>query len=131
MSYNDEDQEKIRIVFEEKYSNCVRNRDLDGYGELYTEDALWMSPNVADRRGIPDIKEGFSLQIANQNIDPTFTADEIEVMGETGYVVGMSEARISPLDGNPPKIVKYRALWVMKKKDETWKIDRQIWNVKP
>lgn len=127
----DNDKEQIRVVFEEVYAANVRGRDLEGYGRMYTDDALWMPPDQPDRRGIPDIVEGFADQIANQDINPTFIAEEIEVIGDVGYVVGTSHATIYPIDGSPSKEVKFRALWLMKKEEEIWKIDRQIWNVKP
>ena len=98
---------------------------------MYTDDALWMPPNQAERRGIPDIIEGFAAQIANKNIDPTFIADEIEVRGDVGYVVGTSHATNYPIDGSPSKEVNFGALWLMKKEGDIWKIDRQIWNVQP
>jgi uncharacterized protein (TIGR02246 family) len=131
MSHSASDKEKIRIVFEEVYAANVRSENLAGYGEMYTEDALWMAPNVPDRAGIPDIIEGFSQQIATNRIDPIFTAEEIEVIGDFGYVIGISVATVSPKDGSPSKQVKFRALWLMKKEHHEWKISRQIWNNKP
>ena len=125
------DKEQIREVFEEVYAANVRGRDLEGYGKMYTEDALWMPPDKPDRRGIPDIVEGFAAEIAEQNIDPTSIAEEIEVRGDVGYVVGRSHATIYPMDGSPSKEVKFGVLWLMKKEGDIWKIDREIWNVKP
>jgi len=125
------DQEQIREVFEEVYPANVRGRDLKAYGKMYTDEALWMPPDQADRVGILDIVEGFAAQIANQDIDPTFIAEEIEVRDNVGYVVGTSHATIYPHDGEASKEVKFRALWLMKKEGDIWKIDRQIWNVKP
>lgn len=125
------DQEKIRVVFEEIYPNNVRSRDLESYGEMYTDDALWIPPNAPDRCGKEDIIEGFANTIANQDIDPIFTAEEIEVIGDFGYVLGTSIATIYPRDGSPSKVVRYRALWLMAKEGDEWKISRQIWNVKP
>jgi uncharacterized protein (TIGR02246 family) len=127
----DEDKEEIRRVFEEVYAANVRSRDLEGYADMYAEDALWMPPNDPDRHGIPEIVEGFANQISDKNIDPIFTAEEIEVMGDFGYVIGMSQATIRPHDGSPSREAKYRALWLMKKERGTWKINRQIWNNKP
>jgi len=125
------DQEQIRMVFEEVYPANVRGRDLERFAEMYTNEALRMPPDQADRRGIPDIVEGFAAQIANQDIDPTFIAEEIEVRDNVGYVVGTSHATIYPHDGSASKEVKFRALWLMKKEGDIWKIDREIWNVKP
>ncbi len=125
------DRNEIRRVFEEVYAENVRCKNLQGYSDMYTEGALWMAPSVPDRCGRAEIVEGFAEQIANQDIDPVFTADEIKVMGDVGYVMGISSATIYPHDGRPPKQVKFRALWLMKKEQENWKIDRQIWNNKP
>jgi uncharacterized protein (TIGR02246 family) len=125
------DRDEIRKVFEEVYAENVKTKNLQGYGDMYTENALWMAPDVPDRRGRQDIIEGFAETIANQDIDPVFTADEIEVMGDFGYVIGISIATIYPHDGSPTKQVNFRALWLMKKDCGSWKIDRQIWNNKP
>ena len=125
------DKEEIRQVFEEVYAANVRSRDLQGYAEMYTEAALWMPPDQRDRFGIPEILEGFADQIAEQDIDPIFVAEEIEVRGDFGYVIGISQATIYPKDGSASKEVKLRALWLMKKEHGIWKIDRQIWNSKP
>ncbi len=125
------DREEIRKVFESVYADNVRAKNLQGYGEMYTEDALWMAPNEPDRCGREDIIEGFAHQVAQQDIDPVFTADEIEIMGDVGYVNGISMATIYPQDGSPAKQVKLRALWLMQKVQGAWKINRQIWNNKP
>ncbi|MBD2664117.1 hypothetical protein B6N60_03738 [Richelia sinica FACHB-800] len=124
------DREEIRRVFEEVYPENVRTKNIEGYAEMYTDSALWMPPNGPDRCGITDIIEGFASQIAHQNIDPIFTAEEIEVFDDMGYVIGLSIATITPHDGSPTKQARYRALWLMKKDCGTWKIDRQIWNNK-
>ena len=129
MEFNDRNE--IRRVFEEVYAENVRSKNLEGYGNMYTEDALWMAPDAIDRCGRAEIVEGFAEQIANQDIDPVFTADEIEVMGDFGYVMGISIATIYPHNGSSSKQIKFRALWLMKKVQDTWKIDRQIWNDKP
>ncbi|MEL6929788.1 MAG: DUF4440 domain-containing protein [Cyanobacteria bacterium J06600_6] len=124
------DREEIRKVFEEVYADNVKTKNILGYGEMYTEDALWIPPNASDRCGREDIITGFCTQISRQSIDPVFVADEIEVTGDSGYVIGTSLATIYPDDGSPSKQVKFGALWLMKKVQGVWKIDRQIWNNK-
>ena len=128
---SDYDQEEIRKIFEEVYAYNVRSHDPMGYANMYTEDALWMPPDATDRCGIPEIVEGFGTMISEQTIEPTFTAEEIRVFDDLGYVIGYSIAIITPFDGSPSREVKYKALWIMKKEYGTWKIDRQIWNRKP
>jgi len=127
---NDKDQ--IRQVFEEAYPANIKTRDLEGYAKLYTDNALWMPPDQPDRRGIPEIVEGFAAQFANGDVAPmSATAEEIEVMGNFGYVVGKCLATIYPKDGSASKEVNFRVIWLMKKDEGIWKIDREIWNVKP
>lgn len=128
---NNSDYDEIKRIFEVVYAENVRTKNLEGYGEMYTENALWMPPDAPDRCGIADIIAGFAATVANQSIDPVFTADEIEVIGDFGYVVGISIATIYPDDGSPSRDAKYKALWLMKKVQGIWKIDRQIWNNKP
>jgi ketosteroid isomerase-like protein len=125
------DKEQIRMLFEENYPDYIRSHDMSAYGEMYTEDALVMAPNVPDRCGISDIVEGFADSIANEDIDASFVAEEIEVIGEFGYVIGIGIATVIPRDGSPAKQIKYRALWLVKKEYGQWKIDRNIWNNKP
>jgi uncharacterized protein (TIGR02246 family) len=124
------DHNEIRSIFEQVYAENVKSRNLIGYGEMYTDDALWIPPNAADRHGKVDIIAGFAATIANQDIDPQFVAEEIQVSGDFGYVLGTSVAKILPHDCSPSKTVTYRALWLMKKSQNQWKIARQIWNSK-
>ena len=129
------DRNEILRMFEEVYPDNVRTGNLQGYAEMYTDDALWMAPDTYARCGPDDIVEGFASQIENQDIDPIFTAKEVEVLGDLGYVLGVSQATIYPKDGSPPKQLNYQALWHMKKqmagKQDVWKISRQIWNATP
>jgi len=125
------DKDNIRQVFEEVYPSNIRSCDLEGYAGMYTEDALWMMPNVPDRCGVADIVEGFAAYISYQEIDPILTAEEIEVMGDFGYVIGISLSTIYPQDGSPSKQSKCREVWLMKKEQEEWKICRQIQTLKP
>lgn len=125
------EHDEIRQLFEEVYPDCLRTGDVQDYEQLYTEDALCMGPNVPDRRGIHDIGEGFTQQIAKQKIESAiFTAEEIEVIGNIAYVTGISIFEIHPRDGSSPEIVRYRDVWITRKEEGTWKIHRQIWNVK-
>ncbi len=126
-----DDRDEIRAVFEEIYPQNIKSKNRQGYGEMYTESALWMPPGQPDRLGIDDILEGFTLLVSQADIDPIFTADEIEVMGDFGYIIGIALATIHPKDGSPSYQIKYRALWLMKKDEGCWKIDRQIWKVSP
>ena len=125
------DRNAIRKVFEQDYAKYVSAKDLQGYGDMYTTDALRMPPGVPDLSGKEAIKQEFLAQTANQDIHPVLTADEIQVMGDFGYVIGTAMPTIYPKDGSPAKQFKFRGVWLTKKEQGHWKIDRQIWNEKP
>ena len=124
------DRDEIREVFEQTYARCMREKDRDAYLNMYTEGVWWMPPGGSDLFRREDVGEAFARMVENQDIDPVFTADEVVVTGEVGYVTGMSDATIRK-PGAKPTLVRFRALWIMKKEDGRWKIDRQIWNEKP
>lgn len=125
------DRDEIREVFEQTYARSVREKNRDAYEDMYTEEAWWMPPDGSDLFRRADIGEGFDRMVENQDIDLVFTADEVVVTGEVGYVTGISDATIHRL-GVEPTRVRFRALWIMKEEEDgPWKIDRQIWNKKP
>jgi uncharacterized protein (TIGR02246 family) len=123
-----EEQEYIRTLFEEVYPTNTRNGDLSSYGDMYTKDAIVTTPDVPDRVGVEDIVQGLATSIEKESIDPVFTAEEIEVTGDLGYVAGTCSTTVYPHDGSPSNRVRYRVSWSMKKEAGIWKIDRETWN---
>lgn len=128
---SDSDRNQIRAIFEEVYPKNARAKDPDSYSAMFTEAAIQMPPGVTDRRGRADIAAGFAQQVADKDLDPTLTAEEIQIMGDYGYVTGIAMVTVHPHDGSPALQIKFRGFWLMKKESGGWKIDRQIWNEKP
>jgi uncharacterized protein (TIGR02246 family) len=125
------DEDAIRRLFEETYASNVRSGDVDAYVAMFTEDAFWMPPGDADRRGVNEIAEAFGMQSISVAIEPRLTAEEIQVIGNLAYVVGISLATITPKEGGQSNKVKLRIVWLLRKEAGTWKIAREIWNSKP
>jgi ketosteroid isomerase-like protein len=127
------DYEAIQTLFEQTYADRVRGRDIEAYIAMYTADAFWSPPNAADCRGQAEIAEGFARQIANADIDPVFTAEEIRLFGATAYVLGNSVAQITDHGTGSVRVAKYMALWIVECGSDNgeWLISRQLWNNKP
>ncbi|MGD1950477.1 MAG: YybH family protein [Leptolyngbyaceae cyanobacterium] len=125
------DRNQIQTIFEEIYPKNARSKDPQRYAAMFTKAAVQMPPGVPDRYGRADIAAGYAEQVADKDLDPTLTAEEIQVMGDHGYVTGIAMVTVHPSDGSPSLQLKFRGLWLMKKEDGDWKIDRQIWNEKP
>lgn len=124
------DRNQIKAIFEETYPKIARAKDPQEYAAMFTGSAVQMPPNVSDHYGQAAIAAGFAEQVADKDLDPTLTVEEIEIMGDFGYVTGIAMVTVYPHDGSPAIQIKFRGLWLMKKEQGQWKIHRQIWNQK-
>ncbi|NEQ52185.1 MAG: DUF4440 domain-containing protein [Leptolyngbya sp. SIO3F4] len=125
------DRNQIRKIFEEIYPERARAKNPEDYAAMFTKAAIQMPPNVSDRYGRKDIAAGYAEQVADKDLAPSLTAEEITLMGDYGYVTGIAMVTVHPHDGSPSLQIKFRGFWLMKKEQDEWKIDRQIWNEKP
>ena len=125
------DYAQIQTIFEETYPNNVRAKDPQAYAALFTKTAIQMPPDLPDHYGQVEIAAGYAQQIADKDLNPTLTVEEIQVTGDYAHAIGIAMIIVSPHDGSPAVQVKCRGLWLMKKEQGEWKIDRQIWNLKP
>ncbi len=125
------DEEEIQRLFEEVLPSKVRAGDIPGYLSLLTEDIIWCPPNAVDRYGLDDVAEGYAAMLAVQSFDPTFTADEIKIIGSFGYVLGRATIILYPKDGSPSTVAHSRELWLLRKEQGHWKMARMVWNLKP
>lgn len=126
------DVDEIVRLFVETLPGMVRNRNIDGYVGLFTEDAAWCPPNAPDRFGHEAIHAGVTAILANQDIDPIFTADEALVDGNNGYVLGSSAETLIPHDGGPQTVAYSREIWLFQRSSDSapFKIARLIFNLK-
>jgi uncharacterized protein (TIGR02246 family) len=125
------DKAAIREIFEVLLPAKVRARDTEGYAALFTDHAIWSPAGAEVRHGPREIAQGVAAVLADVDIDPTFYADEIEVIGQSGYVFGRSSEIVTPRGGGPATTVYSRELWLFHGHADRWKIYRMIWNFVP
>lgn len=128
---HDKDKEEIRQLFEQTLPSIVRAGDVPAYLKLLTKDIIWCPPNAMDRHGLTGVEEGFTAMLVAQSFDPTFMAEEIEVIGSFGYVLGHTTIIIHPKDGSPSTVAHSSELWLLRKEHGGWKMARMMWNLKP
>lgn len=122
--------EQLRTIFEVTLPMMVRTRNIQGYVNLFTRDGMWCPVNAQDRYGREDIAVGLAAALADVDIDPQFTAQEILVEGPFGYVLGFSKEAITPHDGSAPYVAWSREVWGFRIEDGEYKIARLIYNLK-
>ncbi len=127
-----QDVQSIKRLVEETYPANVKSSDGAQYASMFTEDALWMPPDAPDFRGTQEIEGEITNRFQQFTINPTVIAEEIEVVtSDFAYVVGKASVILQPKDGSESMNMAFRPVWLLRKEDSTWKIARQIWNVKP
>lgn len=122
--------DKVRHVFERGYAERLATKDPKIYGEQFTEDGIQMPPGVPDRVGRAAIAAAFAQQVQQVTVEPELKADEVEAIGDFAYVMGTARAKVTPLAGGESKQLVFRAIWLLRKEQEEWKIARQIWHEK-
>lgn len=123
-------EDQLRETFEVTLPEMVRTRNIKGYVSLYTEDGVWSPPNRQNRYGRKDIGEGVADLLSTENIDPVFTANDIAVRGDIGYVWGWSKQNIIPLDGQPSYLVYSQEIWLFRRVGERYLISHLAFNDK-
>ena len=126
-----DDVAKIRELVSKTYREMVVNHDSAGYAGMYSEGVLWCPPSAPDqttRSGIAKHMQGAFDKLVF-DVEPG--AEEVEVMGDFAYALGMVHGRTTPRAGGDDGAVKFRIFWFFRKESGAWKIHRQIWNSKP
>jgi len=123
------DEETIRNFIQVIYPRAASSGNADVYAALYADDALWSAPNLPDRRGAANIR--FAYIARNTDIDVATKLEDCAVAGDLGFATGLVHVLEMPRDGTPSVTYCFRAQWVFRKIQSTWKIKYQIWNDKP
>lgn len=125
------DEKTIRNIIETQYPGFVRSSDAQGYASQFTSDALWMPPGETNRQGPEAIAKSLNAEFNMVQLRPVITIQEVSILGDHAYVIGIDELTIIPKDGSAESQVVYTVFWFLRKVDNQWKIARQIWNEKP
>lgn len=124
------DQRRLVEIFEVLLPEMVRTRNIPGYVDLFTDNGAWMPASGTDCFGKEQIALAVSRLLDQESIDPTFTAQEVWVHGDKGYVLGYSEEHIRPRDGSPAYTAWSRELWCFQRVQDDFKIVRLMFDDK-
>lgn len=128
---DDEAVDAITAVVIDAYGEYVNSHDAEGYVTMYAEDVLWAPPNGPDQTDAEGIQAGVQGLFDRFEFDIEPQADDIQVSGDTAYVVGAVHGVLTPRSGDDPVTIHFRVIWILTHEDGEWLISRQIWNNKP
>jgi len=124
-------EQELLHIFQVVQAEKVRNHDVQGYAEMFTEDAIWCPLGGEERRGPAEIAVGVAAVLKGVDIDPVMTPIRYEVHEDLGYVFGHGLLTIKPQDGKPTIVAHSRELWVFHHVRGAWKIRHMMWNADP
>ena len=125
------DAVQVRKSIEEanaRYSEAIRQGNLDGAVALYTDDATMVPPDGDIVKGKQAIEELYKKFFQMGMKDIAFTTIEVGGSGDTAYEIGKTKVRIQP-EGQAAIIdsTKYLVIW-KRQADGAWKVHADIWN---
>jgi ketosteroid isomerase-like protein len=118
----------IQNMIEVIYPGFINAGDTGGYTSMYMSDAVWSAPDMPDRRGALQIGLGFS---ASNFVRALVHVDDLDVIGDRAFVSALERVS-SALQGTDAQATHYhRSLWLLRKHQGHWRIQRKIWTHKP
>ena len=104
-----------------KLADCTNKGDVECAAMFYTENAVYIGPNMKPLVGRDEIKAGM---VDDGTTLLTLQADEIEVFGETANELGTYT--VASREGEELDIGSYVVVW--KKTNDGWKLHWDIFN---
>ena len=125
-----EDVAAIKKLLSETYGDLVMAHNAAGYAEMYSDDVLWAPPNGPDQKSKEGIKNAIQGSFDKFMLKVNLQPEEIEVLNDFAYAIGMVDGVLTPRAGGDPNTIKFRIFLLLRKETVGWKIFRQIWNNK-
>lgn len=112
-----------------RFHEAFEGGDVDSLVAIYTADAVVLPPGGAVQVGSAAIRASFQDAFAQYTLTSTHAIDEVEVLGDWGFVRWTSQTNLTPKDGGDPTLVSSRGISIARRQaDGGWKIARDIWN---
>ena len=123
-----EDLDAVRSVIV-RFIETLNNGDMEGFADLFTEDAIRMQPNGQAIEGMSRIRLNIIEILENADLQITVNQEEARFSGDIAVTRGTWALVVSPKDGSPPSDDVGKWLNLMERQEDGgWKITRNIWN---
>lgn len=111
------------------YIRALNSDDAAAYASLFTDDAVWIPPNALPFVGPDAIEAGIRGALLDaMYADLGRTVDDVGIMGNEAWAVGLTTGTVTPKAGGDPIPVCFSVAFVLKRIKGEWFIHRQIWN---
>jgi ketosteroid isomerase-like protein len=109
--------------------SVISSEDLDGWIDQFTEDAIFMRPEVETVKGKEAGRESVRSWFEQLDMEASISVDEIEVLGDWAFARWSFEFRYTPKSGGETTQRNGKEIWILKRQpDGSWKCSHIIYN---
>jgi len=121
-----EQSEIKKVLF--SYRDALNESNVEKVLALYTENGVFMPSSAPTAIGQEQLKGTYEFVFGNIQLNIEFYIDEIEIVGEYAFVRSTSKGTTFIHASGETVPEENRELFVLKKENGSWKIDRYMFN---
>jgi len=115
-----------KVLF--SYRDALNESNVEKVLSLYTENGVFMPSSAPTAIGQEQLKGTYEFVFSNIQLSIEFYIDEIEIVGEYAFVRSTSKGTTFIHASGETVPEENRELFVLKKENGSWKIDRYMFN---
>ena len=124
---NEKEQSEIKKVLF-SYRDALNESNAEKVLSLYTENGVFMPSSAPTAIGQEQLKGTYEFVFSNIQLNIEFYIDEIEIVGEYAFVRTTSKGTTLIRASGETVPEENRELFVLRKENGSWKIDRYMFN---
>jgi len=126
-SMMERDEAKIRELISE-YQTALNNEEIEKIPTLYSEQAIFMPPDVPAINGVEEIGLTYEYLFSQFDFELEFDIKEVEILENSAYVLSNSEGTITLENAEAEETSKNQEIFILIKEGDNWKISRYMFN---
>ena len=124
---NEKEQSEIKKVLF-SYRDALNESNAEKVLSLYTENGVFMPSSAPTAIGQEQLKGTYEFVFSNIQLNIEFYIDEIEIVGEYAFARTTSKGTTLIRASGETVPEENRELFVLRKENGSWKIDRYMFN---
>ena len=121
------DEAKIRELIS-GYQIALNNEEIEKISTLYSEQAIFMPPDVPAIKGVEEIVLTYEYLFSQFNFELEFDIKEVVISENFAYVLSNSEGTITLESNETEETSKNQEIFILIKEGDDWKISRYMFN---
>jgi len=121
------DEAKIRELIS-VYQNMLNNEEIEKISTLYSEQAIFIPPDVPAINGVEEIGLTYEYLFSQFDFELEFDVKEVVISENFAYVLSNSEGTITLESSETEETSKNQEIFILIKEGDDWKISRYMFN---